>query len=400
MTPDPILTVVGAGPVGSFAALKAAELGINVRVFEEHPIIGEPDHCTGHVSIQGLKRINLKLPDKLIQKKVNRYELFSPGGNNLSIESSSPRTLIVDRAHFDKWLSHQAERKGVEYHRNCRVDLLQHEKGERLDLILRHRKKLRLEDVDLVLNAEGYPPTLLIKGGYTSINLSQKITGIQVKADKIEASDDGCVEVYFGSQYADGLYAWIAPLPDGSAKVGLASRRHDPRTLLYRFIKKHPVASKKFFKTRFSSPILHSIPITRPLTRTCWPHLITVGDSASQVKATTGGGVITGLTCALYAGKVSAIALLEKNFHQIYSYEKNWRQALSYDFNLMVYFRKILNTIPDKTMDKLFFGLKGVDVNELFKYVDFDLQGTSIIKLLKDRRSLSKLFNLFIRCLI
>ncbi len=36
------VVVIGGGPVGSYAALNLAKLGVKVSVFEEHPEIGLP----------------------------------------------------------------------------------------------------------------------------------------------------------------------------------------------------------------------------------------------------------------------------------------------------------------------------------------------------------------------
>ena len=48
--------VVGGGPVGSYAALNLAKLGVKAKVFEEHPTIGFPSHCAGHISIRSLRK--------------------------------------------------------------------------------------------------------------------------------------------------------------------------------------------------------------------------------------------------------------------------------------------------------------------------------------------------------
>ena len=51
--------VVGGGPVGSYAALNLAKKGVKTTVFEEHPQIGLPSHCAGHISIRSLRNMGL-----------------------------------------------------------------------------------------------------------------------------------------------------------------------------------------------------------------------------------------------------------------------------------------------------------------------------------------------------
>lgn len=60
--------VVGGGPCGSFAALNLAKHGVRVKVFEEHGEIGFPAHCSGHISLKGLRDLSLlPLPARVVE---------------------------------------------------------------------------------------------------------------------------------------------------------------------------------------------------------------------------------------------------------------------------------------------------------------------------------------------
>ena len=60
--------IIGGGPVGSYAALNLAKLGVKVTVFEEHPEIGKPSHCAGHLSIRSLRSMGLyPLPNGIVE---------------------------------------------------------------------------------------------------------------------------------------------------------------------------------------------------------------------------------------------------------------------------------------------------------------------------------------------
>ena len=117
------------------------------------------------------------------------------------------------------------------------------------------------------------------------------------------------VEVYFGKAYAPGFYGWLIPRPDGSAKVGLATNHGDPREYLKRLMTKHPVASKQLGKAKITQVGYHAITLGGPINRSYADGFLAVGDCASQVKPTTGGGVIFGLTCAKVAAEVASQAL-------------------------------------------------------------------------------------------
>ena len=109
--------------------------------------------------------------------------------------------------------------------------------------------------------------------------------------------------------YAPGFYGWLIPRPDGSAKVGLATNNGDPREYLKRLMSKHPVASKQLGKAKITQVGYHAITLGGPINRSYADGFLAVGDCASQVKPTTGGGVIFGLTCARAAAEVASQAL-------------------------------------------------------------------------------------------
>ena len=63
-------------------------------------------------------------------------------------------------------------------------------------------------------------------------------------------------------------------------------------------------------------------------------NVLLAGDSAGQVKATTGGGVFFGAQCGLLAGK---------NFSEPEKYETEWRSKFGLDLALHHHFRTMLD---------------------------------------------------------
>ncbi|RLI20602.1 hypothetical protein DRO47_04730, partial [Candidatus Bathyarchaeota archaeon] len=45
------VTVIGAGPSGLIAAREVTEKGFDVKVVEEDPEVGVPNHCAGLLSL-------------------------------------------------------------------------------------------------------------------------------------------------------------------------------------------------------------------------------------------------------------------------------------------------------------------------------------------------------------
>ena len=110
------VTVIGGGPSGSFTALNLAKHGITVKIFEEHNEIGAPSHCAGHVGIRGLTWLKLfPLPRDIIENIVYGAVFYSPKGEEFSVRSPSPITIVIDRALFDKHIAEKAKKEGVKY---------------------------------------------------------------------------------------------------------------------------------------------------------------------------------------------------------------------------------------------------------------------------------------------
>ncbi|MEM2001048.1 MAG: FAD-dependent oxidoreductase [Candidatus Methanomethylicaceae archaeon] len=68
------ILVVGGGPSGLMAATEAALAGAEVTVLEEDKEIGQPDHCAGLVSKDGLQRI-LGVYEDVLLSRIKRKSL-------------------------------------------------------------------------------------------------------------------------------------------------------------------------------------------------------------------------------------------------------------------------------------------------------------------------------------
>jgi len=72
----------------------------------------------------------------------------------------------------------------------------------------------------LVIDAEGCSSVLLKKVGLQTLDRSMVVHALQAEVDRVKEVDVDTVEVYLGRRYAPGLFGWIIPKRDGSAKVG------------------------------------------------------------------------------------------------------------------------------------------------------------------------------------
>ncbi len=381
------IAIVGAGPAGAFTALNLAKLGLaqKVAVFEEHDVVGRPSHCAGHLNIKSLNKLGIRLPEKVIENRIRGARFYSPNGLSFEVKRESPVTLVVNRELFDQMIAREAEKLGVMFHLNCRVRQLLVEAGKVDGLILRNRDKDEDEVVrsKVVVDAEGCPATLLKKAGFPCLSPKSYVYGGQAEIDEISDVELDMVEVYLGRKFAPGFFAWIIPRQDGTAKVGLAVKYRNPKRHLLNFIRKHPIASKKLHKSHLVSLSFHPIPLGGPISKTYGDGLLVVGDAASQVKPTTGGGVITGMICAKIAAKTILKVLNLNDFSErvLAEYQRAWTRKLGFEFKVMLRLRKILDRLSDRRVDKLFEFCIKTGLNETLEKVgDVDWQGRTLLR--------------------
>lgn len=376
------IAIIGAGPCGSFSALTAAKLGAKVIVLEEHGEIGVPTHCTGHISLTGLKRLGIHLPPRIVENEFHSASLYSPSGKEISVKFDTPVTCVINRALFDKFLAELATRTGAEYVLNAKVKSIN--LGKEFAKAIANHKELKAK---IVINAEGVSSILSRKAGVPLPKKRILVKAVQAEIDRIDDVDAKRVEIYFGQKFASGFFAWIVPKRDGTAKVGLATRLGNPKICLQTFMQKHPLASHKMRKSCIKNISIHHIPLGGPIPKTYATRFLIVGDAASQVKPLTGGGIITGLSCARIAGEVASEALRRNDCSERFlsRYEERWRETLNFQLSVMLTLRKMLNRLTDKKIDQIIRLCQKFSVDKcLSKVEDVDFLEQSLLSLMKN----------------
>jgi len=389
--------VVGGGPCGSFTALKLAKRGRSVTVFEEHGQIGVPSHCAGHLSLKGLKQLGLHpLPTEIIENTFYGANFYSSKGNEFSVHLSQPVTCAVDRAMFDKYICEKAKDAGASYHLNSRVEALIMENTFVKGAIVRQEGMSENKQSRVVVDAEGISSRITREAG---LPRPQKILkGVEAEVENIKDAESDTVDVYLGNSYAPGFYAWLIPKKDGRAKVGLAARTRNPKDLLQKLMLKHPAASKKLRSARILRTTFHPITLGGPTRQAYSNGLLAVGDAASQVKPTTGGGVIFGMTCAQIAADVTSEALDRNDFSKQFlaKYQDKCRELLGFDMRIMLRIRKTLDALSDQRIDEAIAlcAKLGLD-STLHNVKDIDFQGQTLLRVLRSPRMLTALAYFF-----
>jgi digeranylgeranylglycerophospholipid reductase len=336
--------VIGAGPVGSYAAHQLAGCGYKVAVLEEHERIGEPMQCSGIIGVECFERFQLSTESVL--RKANSAKFFSSSGKIIRLQSEKPQAYIIDRSAFDRQLADAAMAKGARYFTSRRAGDI----AITADRVIISTDTGETFESHTAIIASGFYSKLAQKLGLEKV--SDFITGAQAEVTTKETGAPEEIEVYLDQSLAPGFFAWLVPTAPQRALAGLFSRK-TPRKHLQRFLK------QLYDQGRIVSSevnIMHGgIPL-KPLGKTYCKRMILAGDVAGQVKPTTGGGVYYGMICAQLAADTLKTALTENEFSERFmsSYQKAWQKEIGRELRDGYIARRIYEKCSNHLIDNLF----------------------------------------------
>ncbi len=357
--------VVGAGPAGLITAREASSRGLRVVVVEEHREVGLPVHCSGLVSAVGLQEIGVKPNERLVQNEVKGARFYSPSGLTFSV--AGRKAYVVDRAVLDKTLAAQTSEASADLILGFKARNLIIEKGFVSGVADGSGLSLMAK---MVINAEGFTCELLKKAGMKTPNLKKLVPALQVEVTNV-AVDPDYVEIFVGRKIAPGFFSWIIPTGPNSAKVGTASVGINQRSVIQKMIK------ERFNECKIVDEHAGCVITGGPSSKTYGNGILVVGDAAGHVKATTGGGVVTGGVCAKIAGKVAVEAVSNNDTSSSFlrSYEERWRRLLGRELSVMRLARTVSDRLSDATIDALFDTVLREGLSEdIEEYGDVDFQ--------------------------
>ena len=377
LTSDYDVIVAGAGVAGCMAAIEASKQGVRIGLFEEHPQVGVPSHCSGVVSLSGLRLLGMTSNQAFDQRLIRGARFFPPTGSPIEITRPEPVALIINRMKFDQYLAKNAINNGVELHTKSRITKFEKTSDQEIQVTIQNQGVVGAK---VLIDASGAGSRLPTQAGLKPPDWSQILPGLQYELIGTDRQDD-LVNLYFGSKRAPGFFAWSIPTGDHSVRAGLATSKGNVRTLLDQLVK------ERWPKSKIDATKSGSVLVSGPVDR-CWsPGFIFAGDAAGQVKQTTGGGIVIGGYCGMLAGKAAASAV--KNPRRadqfLETYDHEWREKFSSDLKKMGIGRRLFFGLSDATLDKLFPALEPL-LGEITDVADMDFQGTVITKLLANRK--------------
>lgn len=386
--------VIGAGPAGSSAAKHAAKNGANVILMDRKSEIGSPKRCAEGVSDKGLKSLGIDLNPRWIARQLDGVRLVAPNSTDVWLTSDKvdlPEAgCILERKVFDKHMAMDAAREGAKILiKTLAVGMQKNDEGYLVDVeTLGETYQIQTK---IVIAADG-PETKVARwaGLKTAPKAKDMESAVQFEMVGVEMEDNNCIEFYFGS-VAPGGYAWIFPKGDDIANVGLGilNTLTDKSALEYLldFIKTCPV-------TKNAQPVELNVggdPVGGLTKRMYDDNLLVVGDAAGQVNPLTGGGIISGMTGGMLAGKVAAEAIAENDCSKkkLKKYDDICREEIGKSMTKYLKVKDYLMTLSDDELNK---------IADAFKDLDFEKVSTSelVKQLIKvSPKALLKLGKLF-----
>lgn len=381
--------IIGAGPVGSTVAEVIAKEGHKVLILEEHSQIGFPQHCTGKISVNASKELNLPMTG--ILHEVRGATFYSPDMNSISIERKDSQAYIFDRTILDRCLSERALNAGATLFTNSRVINVSVNSHTVNVQYKRHNINNQIS-ARIVICADGAGSSIAKRLNLYSKEKSRVKIAIQRELTDLSYVKSGFVEVYLGRRYAPGFFAWIVPTGRDRVKVGLCinlSRSKHLLDYLNYFIMHHPIAQKRLEGGCCKRQTAHIIPTGGTLRQTVSEGILIVGDAAGHVKSTTGGGLYYGMICAKIAGRVVTKALFSgKNILRkkvLIEYHNLWKERLGKEIEKSVKIRLLLESLTDNELNYLFNTIREnkILLNKIIAEGDIDWQSKLSIPILK-----------------
>lgn len=357
------ILIIGAGPAGTVAAMAAQRQGLSVKVVEKLKfprfIIGESllPKCMEHFEEVGV--IDL-LKAQNYQKKPGvrflRDDRECAFDFSEQYSDSWSWTWQVPRAHFDKVLADEVERRGIPISYETEVvDIQIHEDTTSTTTVIQDGIERQIE-ARFIIDCSGYgrviprlfglnrpnnePPRKAVFGHFTDRNRpagsnGEKITFVIHRQD---------------------VWVWMIPFSTGITSVGFVGNADylgsfaddDANVHLRRLIEDVPYARERFAREDTIIPAKSVSAYTVATTQTFGPGYVITGNSSEFIDPVFSSGVTFATESGLLAAKLAA-----RQLHgQVVDWETDYQDHMSQGVET---FRTYVKHWYDGSLQEIFF---------------------------------------------
>ena len=288
------ISIIGAGPAGSYLAYLLARSGIYATVFDHsHP---REKPCGGAISPLALRKFPI-LQNVPGSRVIDKIMLVSPKGREVMLHVPKNSGLVVSREHADMYLLQQAIDSGAKLVRERVIDIEAYVNGW---TIRTGKGDFRSK---VIVGADGVNSVVrkAIVGRIPKKNLGACIGHFAGGFDK----DYGII------RFLEGLtgYAWIFPR-DTYSSIGVGVDAHEASGLkdhLAKFVNQYVPNMERLSSFGATIPAIRD---PRFFDIPCSGHnWVVIGDAAGHVNPLTGEGIFY----ALWAAELAAEAITKGN---------------------------------------------------------------------------------------
>jgi menaquinone-9 beta-reductase len=319
--------IVGAGPGGCTAALKLAQLGVDVMLvdkahFPRDKVCG--DALSGKV-VRTLERLDPALAIALREQSDLLpswgVTFVAPDGRSLRVPFSrntgdgQAPGAILPRMQFDNFMLEAVKRDGrVRVIEGATAKLSERTNGVWTVDLVGHDLPFTNCRSRLLLDASGANSHFARHVGKLPMEPRHHCAGVRAYYQGVSDLDAlGFIELIFMKELLPG-YLWIFPLPKGRANVGLGLRSDmvrkrgvDLKALMAKLIAEHPQLRTRFANATMEGSIQG---MGLPLASKRWPisgdGYMLIGDAAHLIDPFTGEGISHAMISGMHAADVAA----------------------------------------------------------------------------------------------
>jgi digeranylgeranylglycerophospholipid reductase len=290
------VAVIGAGPMGSFAAERLARAGLRVLLLEKDAVPGASTVCGGGMHVEVPRYASL--PDHVIERRFRACRLVVSGRVR---EWIFPNTqyVTIKRSELDRYLAERAVKAGASLRTSALVKEVR--PSERL---LRYEAtdtgRLHEASAEAFIFADG--PNSLAFRTVPGLKQARAVRWVGVEYDlATRPGEFDALEIVLDRRRLPFGYYWAFPKSD-HVNVGLirwAAAEGPPlRGMLDEFI-----ASRDDLRGRAVLRRLGGVIPAITVSRFQWENCLVIGDAAGMLNPLTGGGYICGFLSAKLAAE-------------------------------------------------------------------------------------------------
>ena len=289
------IIVVGGNLSGLSAAISAANKNLKVALIERHEKPFLPAHCgeaISHVTADFLKIEKRKCPKNEIREIIINISKLKKYTLNLS----ENKIYIIDRNYLENNLLKEAKEKKTNIFLGRRMIKF----NPPNEIIMDNNEKIYGK---ILIDASGIS---CIIGKQLGINtkLKPKDIGVCIQSRIYSKFNPKKMYMWWGEPYAPFGYAWLFPINENYANIGLGII--GGQNLILEDL------LKKYIKTMINEKykIIHTFrscePMAKPLENIVINNIMFVGDSARLVDPASGAGIHNAVFSGTLAGLISS----------------------------------------------------------------------------------------------